>query len=32
VSCTAAADCTAVGDYTAGTPLQVALAERHSAG
>jgi hypothetical protein len=32
VSCTAAADCTAVGDYTTGTPLQVALAERHSAG
>jgi len=32
VSCTSAADCTAVGDYTTGAPLQAALAERHSAG
>src|SRR5215472_7891750 len=32
VSCTSAVDCTAVGDYTTGAPIQVALAERHSAG
>ena len=32
VSCTSAVDCTAVGDYTTGAPIPVALAERHSAG
>jgi hypothetical protein len=32
VSCISAADCIAVGNYTNGTPVQVALAERRSAG